>query len=176
MPPALSPPLPGKILKVKTKICTIWGILEANLKKCSTLKFMPNISFVSSICIHRSIILIFIEKSMLVKFFSWKVHFSTTYDFHFCQNPHFRDKFQALCLRYTILVGDPGYRNSKTLPYPRGMLSGWYKGHVPLPLISVPEPPPNDDHCDPDPSPDAINPLPDTLPLPLAPPLLLDPR
>ena len=55
-------PLPRKILKVETKICAIWGILETNLKKCSTLKFMTNISFVPSICIHRSIILIFIEK------------------------------------------------------------------------------------------------------------------
>ena len=59
-PPSLSPcphPFPGKILKVETKICAIWGILEANLKKSSTLKFMTNISFVSSIRNHRSIIL-----------------------------------------------------------------------------------------------------------------------
>ena len=28
--------LPRKILKVKTKICAVWGILEANLKKSST--------------------------------------------------------------------------------------------------------------------------------------------
>ena len=62
-------PLPPKILKVETKIWEVWGILEANLKKCSTLKFMMNISFVPSICIHRSIILIFKEKSMLADFF-----------------------------------------------------------------------------------------------------------
>ena len=54
--------LPRKILKVETKICAIWGILEANLKKSSTPMFMMNISFVPSICIHRSIIFIFIEK------------------------------------------------------------------------------------------------------------------
>ena len=61
--------LPRKILKVKTKICAIWGILEADLKKCSTLKFTMNISFVPSVCIHRSIILIFIEKKYTCRFF-----------------------------------------------------------------------------------------------------------
>ena len=54
--------LPRKILKVEIKICAIWGILEANLKKSSTLMLMLNISFVPSICIHRSIIFIFTEK------------------------------------------------------------------------------------------------------------------
>ena len=48
--------LPRKILKVETKICAVLGILEANLKKSSTLKFIMNISFLTSICIHRSII------------------------------------------------------------------------------------------------------------------------
>ena len=56
--------LPRKILKVEIKICAIWGILEANLKKSSTLMLMLNISFVPSICIHRSIIFIFIEKNL----------------------------------------------------------------------------------------------------------------
>ena len=43
------------------------------MKKHSTLKFMTNISFVPSVCIHRSIILIFLEKkSMLVDFFHGK--------------------------------------------------------------------------------------------------------
>ena len=89
-------PFPLKIVKVKTKICAIWGILEANLKKFSTPKFMMIFSFVSSIWIHRSIILlIFIEKSML-GFFSWKKFCSTIFYFHFCENPHFREKFQAL--------------------------------------------------------------------------------
>ena len=53
----------------QTKICAIWGILEANLKKCSTLKFMTNISFVPSICFHRSIILIFIERKVCLSIF-----------------------------------------------------------------------------------------------------------
>ena len=57
---------PWKILKVKTEFCAIWGILEANLHN---LKFMMNISFVPSICIHRSIILIFIEKMYGCQFF-----------------------------------------------------------------------------------------------------------
>ena len=52
--------LPWKIFKVETKICAIWGILEANLKKSSTLMFMMNSSFVPSICNHRSTIFIFI--------------------------------------------------------------------------------------------------------------------
>ena len=51
---------PGKCWKLR-QICAIWGILEANLKKSSTLMFMMNISFVPSICIHRSTIFIFIE-------------------------------------------------------------------------------------------------------------------
>ena len=52
--------VPRKSLKVETKICAIWSILEANLKKSSTLMFMMNISFVLWICIHRSTIFIFI--------------------------------------------------------------------------------------------------------------------
>ena len=71
------PCTPRKILKVETNlICAIWGILEANLRKSSTLKFMTNNSFVPSICIHRSIILIFIQKtSILVDFFPRKILF-----------------------------------------------------------------------------------------------------
>ena len=61
--------LPWKTLKVETKICAIWGILETNLKKSSILKFIRNITFLLSIYIHRSIILIIREKSMLVDFF-----------------------------------------------------------------------------------------------------------
>ena len=72
-------PTPQKILKVETKICAIWSILEANLKKSSTLKYMTSISFVLSICIHRSIILIFIEK----KYACWFVDFSPTQNMFF---------------------------------------------------------------------------------------------
>ena len=61
--------LPRKILKVKTKICAVWGILEANLKKYSTLKFIMNISCLTSICIHRSIISIFIGKKVCISIF-----------------------------------------------------------------------------------------------------------
>ena len=60
------------------------------------LHFTTNISFVPSICIHRSIILIFIEKSMLVNFFPRKIYFATIFNFHFRENPRFHDKFQAL--------------------------------------------------------------------------------
>ena len=59
-----------KILKVETAICAIWSILEAILKKSSTLKFMMTISFVPSICIHRSIILNFIQKKVCLSIFS----------------------------------------------------------------------------------------------------------
>ena len=58
--------LPWNILKVETKICAIGGILGANLKKSGTLKFIMNISFLPSVCIYRSIILTFAEKSMFV--------------------------------------------------------------------------------------------------------------
>ena len=67
------------------------------MKKSSTLKFITNISFVPSICIHRSIILIFIEKSMLADFFPHgKKYFPVIFDFHFRENPRFCDEFQAL--------------------------------------------------------------------------------
>ena len=70
-----SPPTshPLKILIVETKICAICSILEANLKKTSTLIFVMIISFLPLICIQRSIILIFLEKSMLgfFLFFFW---------------------------------------------------------------------------------------------------------
>ena len=94
--PPPPPPQPQKTFKVETKICAIRGILEANLQKCSTLKFLMNISFVLSVCSHRSIIIIFIGKGMLVNFFLKKKYFSTIFYFHFHKNPRFRDEFQAL--------------------------------------------------------------------------------
>ena len=91
--------LPWKILKVKTKICAIWGILEANLKKFSILKFMMNISFLPLICIQRSITLISMgKKSMLVDFFPRKIFCSTIFDFHLSGNPRFREEFPALLI------------------------------------------------------------------------------
>ena len=61
---------------------------------CGTLKFMTNISFAPSICIHRSIILIFIEKKYACQFFSpRKIHFFHDFLYSF---PHFNDEFQAL--------------------------------------------------------------------------------
>ena len=63
------------------------------MKKSSTLKFIMNISFLISIFIRRSIILIFIgEKVCLSIFFQWKNFFSTIFDFHFRENPRFRDE------------------------------------------------------------------------------------
>ena len=67
-----------------------------NFKKSNTLKFMMNISFVPSICIHRSTILIFTEKSILVEFFPTENFFPVIFKFHFHENPRFCDKFQAL--------------------------------------------------------------------------------
>ena len=85
--------VPRKILKVQTKICAVWGILKANLKKSSTLKFIKNISFLTSICIHRSITLIFTGKKVCLSiFFPNRKFFSTTFDFHFRENPRFRDE------------------------------------------------------------------------------------
>ena len=92
--------LPWKILKVESKICAIWGILDANSKKSSILKFIMNISFPPSTCIHRSIILIFIEKkSMLVDFSPHrkKKKKSASFDFHFCENLHYFATNSRLC-------------------------------------------------------------------------------
>ena len=88
MPPNPPPPPPPTTLKVETTIRAIRGILEANLKKHSTLKFKTNISFVPSICTHRSIILIFIE-SMLVDFFSTEKIFFRDFRFSFLQESSF---------------------------------------------------------------------------------------
>ena len=65
---------------------------------------MTNISFVPSICIHRSIILIFTNKKM---FLHGKYIFPRFFDFHFRENPCFRNKFQALTNKSheTILCG-----------------------------------------------------------------------
>ena len=53
------------------------------MKKSSTPEFMKSINFVPSICIHRSIILVFIaKKSMLFDFFP------TIFHFHFRENPY----------------------------------------------------------------------------------------
>ena len=74
--PNSPPPTPWEILKVETNIWAIWGILEANSKKSRTWKLIMNISFVPSICIHRSIILIFIEKKVCLSIFPhWKYCF-----------------------------------------------------------------------------------------------------
>ena len=52
-----------------------------------------NISFLTSICIHRSIILIFIgKKSMLIDIFPTENIFSMIFDFHFRENPRFRSE------------------------------------------------------------------------------------
>ena len=67
--------LPRKIWKVETKICANWGILEANLKKSSTLKFIMYIIFVPSVFVHGSTIFILIEKSILVNLFPRKIFF-----------------------------------------------------------------------------------------------------
>ena len=71
------------------------GILEA-VKKYSTLKFIMNISFVPSVCIHRSIVLISIEKVCLSIFFPHGIYFFVIFDFNFREKPRFRDEFQAL--------------------------------------------------------------------------------
>ena len=83
-----------------SSICIHRSIILIFIEKKYTLKFMTNISFVPSICIHRSIILIFIDKKKFACrfFFHGKYIFSAILDFHFRENPHLRDKFQALIL------------------------------------------------------------------------------
>ena len=101
-----------EILKVEPKICAIWGILEANLKKCSTLTFMMNISFVPSICIHRSTTLIWKnnnKKTHACPFFShsktifpWFSIFAT--NFRLCKNGHMLQRATAVSQTSTITV------------------------------------------------------------------------
>ena len=88
---------PQKILKVETKICAIGSILEVNLKKSSTLKFMTNISF-CTFSLHSQIHhLNFHRKNYACRFFfPQKIFFPMIFDFHFRENPRFCDKFQAL--------------------------------------------------------------------------------
>ena len=91
------PPSPRTILKFKLKSVqfeAFWRQIWRNLAH----KFITNISFVPSICIHRSIISILIgkEKVCLSIFFPWIICFSAISYFHFRENPRFRAKFQAL--------------------------------------------------------------------------------
>ena len=53
------------------------------MKKCSTLKFMTNISFAPSIYIDRSIILTFIDKKSMFVEFSHRIYFFFFRDFRF---------------------------------------------------------------------------------------------
>ena len=101
------------------------------MKKCSTLQFMTNIGFAPSICIHRPIISIFIEKKVCLLIFlgGWeggggprKKYFSAIFDFRFRENPRFRDKFQALLDK----------KNSLPLPY--------YKVVRTEPTVTIPMP------------------------------------
>ena len=78
------------VWKVETKICAIWGNLGAILKKSSTPKFIMNISFVPSICIHRSIILIFTEKTYACPFFFPQTIFFRDIRFSFLRESSFQ--------------------------------------------------------------------------------------
>ena len=80
---------PRNFWKSRLKICATWGILEVNLKKYSTLKFIMNISFVPSMCIHRSIILIFIQKKYPCRFFYPRKIFFRDFRFSFPQKSLF---------------------------------------------------------------------------------------
>ena len=70
------------------------------MKKSSTLMFMMNISFVPSICIHRSIIFIFIEKKI-------STHFLTTIvkNLKFSLFPH----CVCVCAERTVSFPRPAY-------------------------------------------------------------------
>ena len=85
------------MLKVETKICAIWGILEANLKKRQHTKIHDEYQFctfklksqIHHLNFHRKKVCLFI-------FFPWKIYFPAIFDFHFRENPRFRDECQAL--------------------------------------------------------------------------------
>ena len=96
MPPHPLPPPPKTFESQDQKLCNL-RYSGGYLKKCSTLKFIMNISFVPSIWIHRSIILIFIGKKVCLSiFFPRKIYFSAIFYFHFRDNPCSRDEFKAL--------------------------------------------------------------------------------
>ena len=83
----------GKIWKSTIKYVqfeTFWRQIWRNV---AHQKFMTNISFVPSICIYRSIILIFI---VCLSIFSMEIYFSAIFDYHNRENPRFRNEFQAL--------------------------------------------------------------------------------
>ena len=77
-------PLPPQILKAKSKVCAIWGILEANLEKSSTLNIHDEYQF-CTFNLHSQIHHLNFHRK---KYACW--FFSTDFRFHFHKNPRFR--------------------------------------------------------------------------------------
>ena len=92
------------------------------MKKSSALNFMMNISFVPSIYIHRSIILIFIQKKYACRSFSMENIFSAIFDFQFCENPRFSDEFLAQLLHETREKDQEQYCSSPAMMFLLAMI------------------------------------------------------
>ena len=108
---------PRKILKVETKICAIWGTLGANLKKSITPKCIMYISFVLSICIHRSVILIFIEKKYACQgFFSMVNIFFRNFWFSFPRESSFPRRIPGSDL-YTMTLHKSTVSTEHSFPH-----------------------------------------------------------
>ena len=88
----------GEILKVKTKILAIWGILGANLKKCSTLKIHYKYQFCTfnlNSQIHH--LNFHGEKKYACRFFSAENIFFCDVRFSFAQESSFPRWIPELC-------------------------------------------------------------------------------
>ena len=52
---------------------------------------------------------------MLVDFFPTKIFYSTIFNFHFCENPHFRNEFQALPMDRFLMVDCGNHETAQAL-------------------------------------------------------------
>ena len=92
------------------------------MKKSSTVKFIMKISFLPSICIHRSMILIFIGKKVCLSIFPpQKIFCSAIFDFPVRKNPRFCEEFQALYIPHgtpqLFLLNLPGLTFHRSLSF-----------------------------------------------------------
>ena len=97
-PPPPLPSPPWKILKVQANLCNLrhsGGKFEEILHtkiydeyQCCTFNLHSQIHHLD-----------FHRKKYACRFFSTENIFSVIFDSHFCENPRFRDEFQALAIR-----------------------------------------------------------------------------
>ena len=96
------------------------------MKKSSTPKFTTNTSFVPSMCIHRSIFFIFIEKSMLGDFFSTGKIFFHDFRFSFPLESSFPRRIPGSALiTFVSQCAFSPRQWLKRLQFPRGVQAVW---------------------------------------------------